>query len=191
MLYLGRTSLCYTQKMLKRLGLVLLGTVGFVLAVAVIMFIPPGDGNWLFWLCILGKVALGLLILLKSFDFYRRSAFPPDSPALQDPVALWWCAKEEELYRQSKLAWLAAQFLFFFVPAFMLAFLLAVVIRPFYVTIRGGAQGGLKSELGRTAHFLITSAVGLFFLTLSTLMGSAAGLGTVAWILYRASLSNT
>ncbi|MBS2034069.1 hypothetical protein JST97_03725 [bacterium] len=177
--------------MLKRLGLVLLGTLGFVLAVGVIMFIPPGDGNWLFWACILLKIALGLLILLKSFDFYRRSAFPPDSPALQDPVALWWCAKEEELYRQSKLAWMAAQFLFFFVPAFMLAFLLAVIIRPFYVTFQGTARGGLRCELGRTAHFLLTSAVGLFFLTLSTLMGSAAGLGTVAYILYRASLSNT
>ncbi|MFN8610765.1 MAG: hypothetical protein U0931_24705 [Vulcanimicrobiota bacterium] len=177
--------------MLKRLGLVLLGTLGFVLAVLVIMFIPPGDGNWLFWMCILGKIALGLLILLKSFDFYRRSAFPPDSPALQDPVALWWCAKEAELYQQSKLAWLAAQFLFFFVPGFMLAFLLAVLVRPFYVSLRGTARGGLRAELGRTSHFLMTSAVGLFFLTLSTLMGSAAGLGTVAYVLYRASLSST
>lgn len=177
--------------MLKRLGLVLLGTLGFVLAVGVIMVIPPGDGNWLFWLCILGKIGLGLLILLKSLDCYRRSAFPADSPALQDPVALWCCAQEQALYRRSKLAWLVADLLFFFVPAFMLAFLAAVAVRPFYVTFRGTDQGGLRAELGRTAHFLVTSAVGLFFLTLSTLMGCAAGLGTVALVLYRASLSST
>ena len=79
--------------MLRRLGLVLLGTLGFLLAVGIIMVIPPGDGNWLFWLCLVSKIPLGLLVLLKSFDFYRRAAFPPDSPALQDPVAQSWAAK--------------------------------------------------------------------------------------------------
>ncbi len=183
--------LCYTREMLKRLGLVLAGTLGFVLAVGVIMVIPPGDGNWLFWLCMLSKIPLGLLILLKSFDFYRRAAFPPDSPALQDPVALWWVEKEQRLYEQSKLAWVAAQFLFFFVPAFMLFFLAGVAARPFYVSWRGTSDLGLRGELGRTGRFLVSSAVGLFFLTLSTLMGSTAALGTIALILYRASLSNT
>ncbi|MBX3172245.1 MAG: hypothetical protein KF760_32875 [Candidatus Eremiobacteraeota bacterium] len=177
--------------MLKRLGLVLAGTSGFVLAVGIIMVIPPGDGNWLFWLCLLSKIPLGLLVLLKSFDFYRRAAFPPDSPALQDPVALWWAEKEQKLYEQSRLAWLAAQFLFFFVPAFMLLFLVGVAARPFYVTLRGTSELGLRAELGRTGKFLVSSAVGLFFLTLSTLMGSTAALGTIAFVLYRASLSNT
>ncbi len=177
--------------MLKRLGLVVMGTLGFVLAVGIIMVIPPGDGNWLFWLCLLSKIPLGLLILLKSFDFYRRAAFPPDSPALQDPVALWWAAKEQQLYEQTKLGWVAAQFLFFFVPAFMLLFLAGVAARPFYVTVRGQSDIGLRAELGRTGKFLVSSAVGLFFLTLSTLMGSTAALGTIAFVLYRASLSST
>lgn len=177
--------------MLKRLGLVFLGTLGFVLAVGVIMFIPPGDGNWVFWVVILSKTVAGLLILLKSFDFYRRSAFPADSPALQDPVALWWSQKEQKLYKQSKLAWLAAEFLFFFVPAFMLLFLLGVAARPFYVCARGTSELGLRAELARTGKFLVTSAAGLFFLLLSTLMGSTAALATIALVLYRASLSNT
>ena len=177
--------------MLKRLGLVLLGTLGFVLAVGVIMFIPPGDGNWVFWVVILSKIVAGLLLLLKSFDFYRRSAFPADSPALQDPVALWWSQKEQELYKHSKLAWMAAEFLFFFVPAFMLLFLLGVAARPFYVCARGTSEIGLRGELERTGKFLITSAVGLFFLLLSTLMGSAAALTTIFLILYRFNLSNT
>lgn len=177
--------------MLKRLGLVVMGTLGFVLAVGIIMVIPPGDGNWLFWLCLLSKIPLGLLILLKSFDFYRRAAFPPDSPALQDPVALWWAAKEQQLYEQTKLGWVAAQFLFFFVPAFMLLFLAGVAARPFYVTVRGQSDIGLRAELGRTGKFLVSSAVGLFFLTLSTLMGSTAALGTIVFVLYRASLSST
>ena len=183
--------LCYTQEMLKRLGMVMAGTTGFVLAVGVIMVIPPGDGNWLFWLCILSKIPLGLLVLLKSLDFYRRAAFPPGSAALQDPVALWWMERERKLYDQSKLAWLAAQFLFFFVPAFMLLFLAGVAARPFYVTMTGNSDLGLGGELRQTGRFVVSSAVGLFFLTLSTLMGSAAALGTVGLILYRASLSNT
>ncbi|MBT9582032.1 hypothetical protein IV102_01710 [bacterium] len=172
--------------MLKRLSQVMLGTIGFVIAIPVIMFPPPGDGNWLFWVLLLGKMGLGLLILLKSLDLYRRAAFPPNSPALRDPVVAWFCEQDARLYKASKIAWVFAQLMLIFVPVFMLGFGLTILLRPAYVTLRH-PQPGLGTfvvEGRRTLHFVLATVKGLFFLTLSTLMGSMAALITLAVMFY-------
>lgn len=166
----------------------MLGTLGFVVAMPVIMVPPPGDGRWYFWVLLVGKMLAGLWILLKSLDFYRRAAFPPDSPALSDPVAAWFCAQDEKLYKKSKIAWNLAQLLLLFMPVFMLGFLVVVALRPIYVTLRH-PQPNLSffmTEVSQTLRFLIATIKGLFFLMLSTLMGAAAALTTIGLIFYLA-----
>ena len=164
----------------------MLGTVGFVIAIPVIMFPPPGDGNWLFWVLLLGKMGLGLLILLKSLDLYRRAAFPPNSPALSDPVVAWFCEQDARLYKASKIGWVLAQLMLLFVPVFMVGLLLMILLRPAYVTLRHSQPdlGMFVSEGRRTLHFVLATVKGLFFLTLSTLMGSSAALVTLALMFY-------
>ena len=172
--------------MLTRLAQVMGGTVGFVLAIPVLMVPPPGDGNWLFWLLLVGKMGLGLLILLKSLDLFRRASFPPDSPALKDPVVAWLLEREQRLYEHSKIAWMTTQLLLLFVPVFMVALMLGVLLRPFYVTLRH-AQPSLTmlyAEGRQTFQFLLATFKGLLFLTLSTLMGSSAALLTMIAIFY-------
>lgn len=173
--------------MLKRLGQVLVGTLGFVLAIPILLVPPPGDGNWLFFLAMFAKIGLGLALLLKSLDLYRRAAFPPDSPALSDPVAAWYCEQDEKLYRQTKLGWMAAQFLLLFMPVVVGFFLLAVLLRPFYATFRHPQPGlAVFAREGRqTLQFVIATLKGLFFLTLATLLGSSASLLTLVVMLSR------
>jgi hypothetical protein len=171
------------------MGLVLLGTLGFVLAIPTLMIPPPGDGNWVFWLLLLAKLGAGLLILLKSLDLYRRAAFPPDSPALRDPVVVWLGVQDQRLYRHSKLAWVVAQLLVIFVPLFMVGFLLLVLLRPVWFTLRHPEPSlSLLVREGRlTLHFVLATLQGLFFLTLATLLGSAAAMTTMGTMFYLAS----
>lgn len=171
--------------MIRRLGQVLLGTLGFVAAIPIIMVPPPGDGNWVFFLALLGKLGLGLGILLLSLDQYRRAAFPPGSAALSDPVMVWLSAQEARLYGWSKLAWLASQFLMLFMPVLLTGIFLAVVLRPLYVTCSHAnpSLALLRREGTQTLAFVLATLKGLFFLTLSTLLGSSAALITFVTIL--------
>jgi hypothetical protein len=171
----------------QRLLWLTVGTLGFILAMPVIVIPPPGDGNWLFWSLLFGKVGLGMWILLKALDYYRCACFPPGSAALSDPVALWFLEREAALKKRSWILWFLSQILLLFMPVLMMGFLALVVARPFYATFRHPQPSFafLWGEILATLRFLWASAKGLFFLTLATLLGSASALGTIALILWK------
>lgn len=175
-----------------RLARILVGTLGFILAMPLMVVPPPGLETWAPWLAILAlllKVALGMLVLLKSLDLYRQAAFPPDSAALDDPVARWLAEKQEALRRRSWFFVLLLDLLILFVPLLMGFFLLAVLLRPFYVTLQQQPPSleFLRQEGTLTLTFVLATLKGLFILTASTLLGAGLALMTLAFLLYRVS----
>ena len=169
--------------MLRRLGQIVLATLGCVLAMPVIVVIPLAlaDQHPAVALSVIGlKIGLGLLILMGSFHLYLRACFPPGSPALDDPVAQWFSARLEQLRQRSGCLWLLAQIFVLFTPLILSALFVLTLLRPFYATLQHPTPGlgVLWAELRRTGRFLWASAKGLLLLTLSTLLGAGASIVT-------------
>jgi len=156
----------------------------------VIVVPPPGIESLAPWqaiLVIIVKVALGMLILLKGLDLFKVASFPPGSVALDDPIAGWFADKQAALRKRSWFLYMLMDFVLLFMPVLMGLFLLAVALRPIYVTLQQSPPTWefFYVEGNKTVLFLMATLKGLFFLTLSTLMGSGAALLTLAYLMYR------
>lgn len=175
---------------MKRLGQVFLGTAGFILAVPIIVVFPASWDlqPWQVLLMLTAKIGLGLWILLKSLNLFKEACFPPGSAALEDPVVRWFVEKDTQLWKKCWPLWIVAQLMLLFMPMLMMAFLMVVALRPLYVTMRHPqpSLGLLRSEGTKTLRFLWATIKGLFFLTLSTLMGSSAALVTFVIVILQA-----
>lgn len=176
----------------KRSGRVLLGTAGLAAAVPVIVVIPEliaRQAPWLAVLCIVLKIVLGTLLALASLHQYQLAAFPPGCEALQDPVVSWFTEKQAALWKKSKIAGICADVVVLFAPVLVVYFLGAVALRPVYATMRHPQPGPAVffSEARQTGRFFWATAKGLFFLTLSTLLGATVSLSIMAYLLYQVS----
>ena len=176
----------------KRLGRVLLGSAGLAAAVPLIVVIPEWvarQAPWLALLCIGAKIVLGTLLALRSLHQYQLAAFPPGCEALQDPVVGWFTAKQAALWKRSKVAGFLADIVILFAPVLVVYFLAVVALRPFYATWRSPQPGPATflREARQTGRFFWATAKGLFFLTLSTLLGAGIALSIMAYLLYRVS----
>lgn len=168
----------------------MLGTLGFVVAMPVIVVPPPGIESLAPWqaiLVIVAKVALGMLILLKGLDLFKIASFPPGSVALDDPIARWFADKQAALRKRSWFLYMLMDFVLLLMPVLMGLFLLAVALRPVYVTLqqRPPTWDFFYVEANKTVHFLMATVKGLFFLTLSSMMGCGAALLTLAYLMFQ------
>lgn len=173
---------------LKRLGRVVVGTIGFALAAPTMTLLPTRvmAGNAWDLLIIAAAIALGTVIVLASLRQYELAAFPPGCSALQDPVAIWFLTRQNQLWQYSKILWCFAHLFVLFMPVLMTAFLLVVALRPIYATLQHSqpSPGVFFEEFRRTARFFLATAQGLFFLTLSTLAGTGTMLTLCFLLVY-------